>query len=70
MAVILLTDNDVYTVPQQAQTAVVLLFVLALNYGLLPPLRADPARHRARRARPSSYASWGSSSRPSPSSSS
>lgn len=35
MAVILLTDNDVYTVPQQAQTAVVLLFVLALNYGLL-----------------------------------
>lgn len=35
MAVILLTDNDVYTVPQQAQTAVVLLIVLALNYVLL-----------------------------------
>jgi multiple antibiotic resistance protein len=35
MAVILLTDNDVYSVPQQAQTAVVLLVVLALNYVLL-----------------------------------
>jgi multiple antibiotic resistance protein len=35
MGVILLTDNDVYTVPQQAQTAVVLLVVLALNYLLL-----------------------------------
>ena len=35
MAVILLTDNDVYTVPQQAQTAVVLLVVLAINYALL-----------------------------------
>jgi len=35
MAVILLTDNDVYTVPQQAQTAVVLLVVLAINYVLL-----------------------------------
>ncbi|HEY2798927.1 MAG TPA: MarC family protein [Thermoanaerobaculia bacterium] len=32
MAVIILTDNDVYTVPQQMQTAVVLLVVLALNY--------------------------------------
>jgi multiple antibiotic resistance protein len=32
MAVIILTDNDVYTVPQQAQTAVVLLVVLLLNY--------------------------------------
>lgn len=32
MAVIILTDNDVYTVPQQAQTAAVLLVVLALNY--------------------------------------
>ena len=32
MAVILLTDNDVYTVPQQAQTAVVLLVVLLLTY--------------------------------------
>jgi multiple antibiotic resistance protein len=35
MAVILRTDNDVYTVPQQAQTTVVLLIVLALNYILL-----------------------------------
>lgn len=35
MAVILLTDNDVYTVAQQAQTAVVLLVVLAINYVLL-----------------------------------
>nr|MBA3883730.1 MarC family protein [Chthoniobacterales bacterium] len=35
MAVILLTDNDVYTVPQQAQTGVVLLVVLLLNYILL-----------------------------------
>ncbi len=32
MAVILLTDNDVYTVPEQIETAVVLLVVLALNY--------------------------------------
>lgn len=32
MAVILRTDNDVYTVPQQAQSAAVLLFVLFLNY--------------------------------------
>ena len=35
MAVILLTDNDVYTVPEQAQTGVVLLAVLALTYLLL-----------------------------------
>ncbi len=40
MAVILLTDNDVYTVAQQAQTAVVLLVVLGINYGLL--LLSDP----------------------------
>ncbi len=40
MAVILLTDNDVYTVAQQAQTAVVLLVVLGTNYGLL--LLSDP----------------------------
>ena len=32
MAVIILTDNDVYTVPQQAQTAVVLVVVLLINY--------------------------------------
>jgi multiple antibiotic resistance protein len=35
MAVIILTDNDVYTVPQQAQTALVLLVVLFLNWVLL-----------------------------------
>jgi multiple antibiotic resistance protein len=35
MAVILLTDNDVYTVPEQAQTGVVLLVVLLLTYILL-----------------------------------
>jgi multiple antibiotic resistance protein len=32
MAVILLTDNDVYTVPEQIQTGVVLLGVLGLTY--------------------------------------
>jgi multiple antibiotic resistance protein len=35
MAVILRTDNDVYTVPQQAESAMVLLFVILLNYILL-----------------------------------
>jgi multiple antibiotic resistance protein len=35
MAVIVLTDNDVYTVPEQAETAVVLLVVLFLTYLLL-----------------------------------
>ncbi len=35
MAVILLTDNDVYTVPQQAMTAVLLLVVLLLTWGIL-----------------------------------
>jgi multiple antibiotic resistance protein len=35
MAVIVLTDNDVYTVPEQAETAVVLLVVLLLTYLLL-----------------------------------
>ena len=34
-AVILLTDNDVYSVHERAETAVVLLIVLALNYVLL-----------------------------------
>ena len=34
MAVIVLTDNDVYTVPEQAETAVILLLVLAVTYGL------------------------------------
>lgn len=32
MAVIVLTDNDVYTVPQQIQTGVVLLVVLFITY--------------------------------------
>lgn len=36
-AVILLTDNDVYSVHERAETAVVLLVVLALNYVLLLP---------------------------------
>jgi multiple antibiotic resistance protein len=31
----LLTDNDVYTIPQQAETGVVLLVVLFLNFILL-----------------------------------
>jgi len=35
MAVILLTDNDVYTVAEQAQTGVVLVVVLVLTYILL-----------------------------------
>jgi multiple antibiotic resistance protein len=32
MAVIVLTDNDVYTIPEQAETAVMLLLVLFINY--------------------------------------
>jgi multiple antibiotic resistance protein len=35
MAVIVLTDNDVYTVPQRMETGVVLLVVLLLTYLLL-----------------------------------
>jgi multiple antibiotic resistance protein len=34
-AIILLTDNDVFSVPQRAETGVVLLVVLTLNYILL-----------------------------------
>ena len=34
-AIILLTDNDVYSVTERAETGVVLLIVLALNYILL-----------------------------------
>jgi multiple antibiotic resistance protein len=34
-AIILLTDNDVFSVPERAETGVVLLVVLALNYILL-----------------------------------
>src|SRR3989442_2786282 len=36
MAVIVLTDNDVYTVPERLQNGVVLLGVLFLTYVLLP----------------------------------
>jgi len=32
MAVIVLTDNDVYTVPEQAETGVVILLVLLITY--------------------------------------
>jgi multiple antibiotic resistance protein len=35
MAVILRTDNDVYTVPQQTESAMVVLFILLINYALL-----------------------------------
>jgi multiple antibiotic resistance protein len=35
MAIIVLTDNDVYTVPEQVETGVVLLVVLFLTYVLL-----------------------------------
>src|SRR5262250_3374937 len=35
MAIILLTDNDIYSVSERAETAVVLLVVLVLNYILL-----------------------------------
>jgi multiple antibiotic resistance protein len=35
IAIILLTDNDVYSVSERAETAVVLLVVLVLNYSLL-----------------------------------
>ena len=35
MAVIVLTDNDVYTVPERIETGVVLLVVLFLTYLLL-----------------------------------
>src|SRR5438067_5943782 len=35
MAVIVLTDNDVYTVPERLETGVVLLVVLLLTYLLL-----------------------------------
>jgi len=40
MAVIVLTDNDVYTVPEKAETGVVLLVVLLLN--MIALLLADP----------------------------
>lgn len=35
MAVILRTDNDVYTIPQQTESAVVVLLILLINYALL-----------------------------------
>src|SRR5262245_9186131 len=62
MAVIVQTDNDVYTVPEQIATAGVLLLVLLITYAFF--LASDA------RARRSSCASWASSSPLSPSSSS
>jgi multiple antibiotic resistance protein len=59
MAVILLTDNDVYTVAEQAQTGVVLLVVLLLTYILL--LFSDAIlRIIAVREPPFLFVSWGS----------
>src|SRR5438093_4163686 len=59
MAVILLTDNDVYTVAEQAQTGVVLLVVLLLTYILLlfpmPSCGSSVVRER-----PFLSVSWGS----------
>ena len=46
MAVIVLTDNDVYTVPEQAETGVVLLVVLLITYIFLR-FRFHPAGYRA-----------------------
>jgi len=40
MAVIVLTDNHLYSIPVQAGTVGIMLAVLAVNYGLL--LGADP----------------------------
>ena len=46
MAVIVLTDNDVYTIPEQAETAVILLLVLLFNYVLFRAVRTHPESHR------------------------
>ena len=53
MAVILLTDNDVYTVPQQAETGIVLLVVLLLTYIFLR-FPISSCGSSGSRARPSS----------------
>lgn len=59
MVIILLTDNDVYSVSQRAQTAVVLLVVLVLNYILL--LLSDVIlRIMADKVQQFSPGSWGS----------
>jgi multiple antibiotic resistance protein len=42
LAVVLLTDNNVYTIWQQVETAALLLFVLALTYGCL--IGAEPTQ--------------------------
>src|SRR5437667_2971339 len=47
MAVIVLTDNDVYTVPQRIETGVVLLVVLFLTYLLLLFFGCDSAGDRS-----------------------
>ena len=60
MAVILLTDNDVYTVAEQAQTGVVLLVVLLLTYVLLLFFPTPSCGSSAVRERPFLSASWGS----------
>jgi multiple antibiotic resistance protein len=59
MVIILLTDNDVYSVSERAQTAVVLLVVLVLNYILL--LLSDVIlRIMADKVQQFSPGSWGS----------
>ena len=40
LAAIVLTDNDLYTVPQQFETVLVLLAILGVNYIMM--LQADP----------------------------
>jgi hypothetical protein len=53
MAMIVLTDNDVYTVPERMETGVVLLVVLFLTYLLLLFSGCDSAGDRsAGRVRP------------------
>jgi hypothetical protein len=46
MAVIVLTDNDVYTVPQRIETGVVLLVVLFLTYHPAAFFGCNSAGHR------------------------
>ena len=45
MAIILLTDNDVDSVSERAETAVVLLVMLVLNYNLTSSVRRHSADH-------------------------
>lgn len=69
MAVILLTDNDVYTVPQQAMTSGMLLIVLLMTWGLFLASEAI-LRAIGRQGASILVRSWASSSPPSQSSSS